>query len=60
MCAVFINSLNTAMYCNFDQKYYKCRKTVILLRLFTTSGIGSSKASQVNAESEGVGHEVLL
>jgi hypothetical protein len=50
--------LKTPMYCKFGEKWRKRRKTVRRLRLFTTSLIRISQASQVDAESEGEGLQV--
>jgi hypothetical protein len=60
MVAMIMKCLQTALYCNFGEKCLKCRKTVKALCLFATSDFASSQASQVNAESEGVGLQVLL
>ena len=56
---MIMKCLKTALYCNFGEKCLKCRKTVKVLRLFTTSGFAISQASPVDAESEGEGLQVL-
>jgi hypothetical protein len=55
---MIMKCLKTALYCNFGEKCLKCRKTVKVLRLFTTSGFAISQASPVDAESEGEGLQV--